>query len=599
VINNPTTHRNFLLFIAACITATACSSGGPANAPTVAPPSSSSSPGQEVPPSMLAYGGPRSLELGVQVSLQSNVTGLAASYSISPSLPAGLFIGASSGDIFGTPTSLSPATSYVITASNNAGSTTAALMLEVIAGSIFYSSPALASVGSPITPLIPSSVGTVNHFTVTPDLPTGLSIESTTGVISGTPTQVSNTASYRIIGLGQLSTIQFDLLLGVTDKSGSAATGYFRDSTVVGLGYRSGTFSGVTDAQGRYTYEIGQDITFSVGAIALGTAAAKSQITPVDLMQDGNGNSAYVLNVVRFLLMLDQDGDPTNGIQIAPETTAAAAHWTPIDFNSTDLPTTLATVISQAQTVDGGPHVLPDAGTALAQLANNYYCAYSGGFLGTYRDVAADAVHGLIAIAFTPDGRGNARVLDSATNQDILSNGLDGLSHLDGTFALNFDSSGTTNIRGSFSGPDVITGTYSRGDVSNSFTAARIGGSPGAHLRFTRGFAPLLADVQLTSFSVADADAAFNLTGYQYQLGKITTLSTAGSADPSVYFNRVTPFNGSVSSSGVTINIDGQTLSAAYRSENLLLSAGDPYDTDPSPFDQGESYFRMEGCQLN
>jgi len=46
-------------------------------------------------------------------------------------------------------------------------------------------------------------------------------------------------------------------------------------------------------------------------------------------------------------------------------------------------------------------------------------------------------------------------------NQDICSNGVDGLSQLNGTFALNFDSSGTTKLQGSFSGSDVITGSYS------------------------------------------------------------------------------------------------------------------------------------------
>jgi Putative Ig domain len=599
-VKNALMSRNLALFIAACITAMGCSGGsggGAANAPIVAPPSSPSGPPQSVPPSMLIYGVPRSLELGVQVSLAPNVTGVVTAYSISPSLPAGLSLDVNLGAISGTPTGLSPATSYVITASNTTGSTTASLMLEVIADAIFYSSPVTASVNSPIEPVIPRSTGTITQFTVTPDLPAGLSIDSTTGVISGTPTQVSDFASYQITGSGQLSPIQFDLLLGVTDKAGSAATGYFRDSTVAGLGYRSGAHSGVTDAQGRYTYEIGQTITFAVGAIALGTAPAKSQMTPVDLVTNGNGNSNYVLNVVRFLLMLDQDGDPSNGIQIAPDITAAAAHWAPVDFNTTDLPTALATVISQAQMVEGDPHYLPDAATAQAQLTNNYYCAYSGGFLGTYEDNTGNGSHGLIAIAFTPNGRGNARVLDFSTNKDIRSDGSSGLSQLDGTFTLNFDSLGATNLRGSFAGPDVITGTYSQGSLSTTFTAARIGGSPNAHLRFTGGFG-ITNGVYPSGFSVMDVDSALNLTGYQYQLGKITTISVNGS-DPAVYINKVTPFDGSISGSTATINIDGQSLSGNYLADNLLLRGGDPYDTDPSAFDQGSIYLSMEGCILN
>jgi hypothetical protein len=591
--------RNLSLFIAACVTAMGCSGGnggGSANVPVVAPPSSPSSPAQNLSPSGLDYGIPRSLEVGVQVGLVPGVTGVVTAYSISPSLPAGLSIDAHSGAISGMPTALSPATSYVITASNNTGSTTAAFVLEVIADAVFYSSPVVASVNSPMEPVTPRSIGTVTQFTVTPDLPAGLSIDSTTGVISGTPTKVSDFASYQITGLGQLSPIEFDLLLGVMDKPGAAATGYFRDSTVVGLGYRSGSHSGVTDAQGRYTYEIGQSITFTVGAITLGTAPAKAQMTPVDLVTNGTGNSTYVLNVVRFLLMLDQDGDPSNGIQIAPDMTAAAAQWAPVDFNTTDLPTALASVISQAQMVEGDPHYLPDASTAQAQLTNNYYCAYSGGFLGTYQDNSGTGSHGLIAIAFTPDGRGNVRVLDFSTDEDIRSNGLDGLSSLDGSFVLNFDSSDTTNLRGSFAGPDVITGTYSRGSRSTKYTAARVGGSPNAHLRFTGGFA-IRNGVYYSGFSVMDVDTAFNLTGYQYQFGNITTAFNGSS--PGVHFNKMTPLKGSIAGSTANIEIAGQSLSGNYLSENLLLRAGDPYDTDPSAFDQGSIFLVMDGCLLN
>jgi Putative Ig domain len=596
-VANPLITRNLSLFMAACLVGMGCSgSGGGLSGNTVALPNSPSTPAQNVPPISLSYGVPRSLELGVLVSLVPNVTGVTA-YSVSPSLPAGLSLDAHFGYISGTPTSLSPATSYVITASGNAGSTTVSVMLEVIADAVFYSSPVVASLNSPIPPVVPRSIGTITQFSVTPDLPSGLSIDPTTGVISGTPTQVSNFVSYQITGVGQLSPIEFDLLLGVMDTAGGAATGYFRDSTVAGLGYRSGSHSGVTDAQGRYTYEIGQNITFTVGAITLGAAPAKSQMTPVDLITNGNGKSTYVINVVRFLLMLDQDGDPSNGIQIAPDMTTAAAQWAPVDFNTTDLPTALATIISQAQMVEGDPHYLPDAATAQAQLTKNYYCAYSGGFLGTYQNSSGDGSHGLIAIAFTPDGRGNARVLDFSNNEDIRSNGLDGLSLLDGTFALNFDTPDNTNLRGSFSGTDVITGTYSQGSLSSEFTAARIGGSPNAHARFTGGFAARNNSYP-AGFSVMDVDTAFNLTGYQYQFGKITTLSSNGS-DPAVDFNKVTPFNGSISGSSANIAIAGQSLLGSYFSENLLLRDGDPYDTDPSAFDQGSIYLVMDGCLLN
>ena len=51
-------------------------------------------------------------------------------------------------------------------------------------------------------------------------------------------------------------------------------------------------------------------VTFSVGGVALGTVAAEEVITPVDLVPDGTTDTPAVQNIVRFLMMLDDDGDP-------------------------------------------------------------------------------------------------------------------------------------------------------------------------------------------------------------------------------------------------------------------------------------------------
>ena len=84
--------------------------------------------------------------------------------------------------------------------------------------------------------------------------------------------------------------------------------GVFRSDTVIGLGYVSGTHSGLTDTRGAFTYEVGQGITFSVGAVNIGAIPTpKALVTPVDLNAQGTGPSNRVLNVVRFLMMLDQD----------------------------------------------------------------------------------------------------------------------------------------------------------------------------------------------------------------------------------------------------------------------------------------------------
>ena len=93
------------------------------------------------PPSALSYT-PSSASgtVGTAItSLNPSVTGTVTSYSVSPALPFGLSLDASSGVISGTPTAVSASASYTVTATNGTGSTTAAVTIEVgaPAGSTF------------------------------------------------------------------------------------------------------------------------------------------------------------------------------------------------------------------------------------------------------------------------------------------------------------------------------------------------------------------------------------------------------------------------------------------------------------------------------
>jgi len=66
--------------------------------------------------------------------LMPTVTGAVAGYSVSPALPAGLGLDATTGTISGTPTTVAMPASYTVTASNSAGQTTAKLTLSVESG---------------------------------------------------------------------------------------------------------------------------------------------------------------------------------------------------------------------------------------------------------------------------------------------------------------------------------------------------------------------------------------------------------------------------------------------------------------------------------
>lgn len=116
--------------------------------------------------------------------------------------------------------------------------------------------------------------------------------------------------------------------------SPTVLTGVFMDSVVAGLDYLTETQSGSTNTAGEFQYLANQSITFSIGDIILGTTTAGPIITPLSLVEGAvDASDPRVLNIVRLLLTLDVDGDPSNGIEIS-STVRDAATGLSIDFAS-------------------------------------------------------------------------------------------------------------------------------------------------------------------------------------------------------------------------------------------------------------------------
>jgi len=158
----------------------------------------------DIAPSGLSYITPNIYTKGTAItSLSPTVSGgSVVSYSVSPSLPAGLSLNTTTGVISGTPTAVTTTASYTITATNTGGSTTKAVTItvnDVAPSGLSYTTPNIYTKGTVITSLSPTvSGGSVVSYSVSPSLPAGLSLNTTTGVISGTPTAVTSTASYTI-----------------------------------------------------------------------------------------------------------------------------------------------------------------------------------------------------------------------------------------------------------------------------------------------------------------------------------------------------------------------------------------------------------------
>jgi hypothetical protein len=354
--------------------------------------------------------------------------------------------------------------------------------------------------------------------------------------------------------------------------TGTTATGYFKDNNVSGLTYTSGDQSGVTDARGRFTYEVGQPVTFSIGGVTVGSATGKTVVTPVDLVSGGSSDTTAVQNIVRFLIMLDEDGDSSNGISIATSVQEAAADWSQVNFSTSDLESEVSSIITDATDADGGSHSLPTATTAQSHLEETMRCSYAGAYQGTY----------------TGDDRGVFGIMVDAQTGEASGAGYsipwDEVFYLTGSTPLSYDqnldfisgnvSTGAT-FQGSFSASGAVSGTWSdpyEGD-SGTFQGSRIGGALNAVYRFTGTYSG--DDNGLFAF---DVDAQNNITGVAY----------------SVLDDDLDNLTGSLSGTSLSITTDdGTTVSGT-----LNTTTGSLYGTWQST--GGDSgTFTGAGCRLN
>ncbi|QBQ39504.1 esterase-like activity of phytase family protein [Pseudoduganella plicata] len=110
-------------------------------------------------------------------------------------------------------------------------------------------------------------------------------------------------------------------------------SGTFLDSAVEGLDYVAGTAArATTTATGGFTCAAGETVSFSVGAINLGSAPCAATLTPLQLAGSKDASDTKVGNRLLALQLLDEDGEPSNGIRIAGEVRTALADKR-IDFD--------------------------------------------------------------------------------------------------------------------------------------------------------------------------------------------------------------------------------------------------------------------------
>jgi hypothetical protein len=360
--------------------------------------------------------------------------------------------------------------------------------------------------------------------------------------------------------------------------SSGVGLGQFKDSNTKGLNYVSGDLSGVTSEDGTFEFKIGGTVTFSVGAVELGTATGKAVMTPVDLVPDGSSSSPAVQNIVRYLMTLDSNGDPSDGITISSAVQEAAADWQPVAFGDGSFEAALSTSLAaanEADPVNALNRVITNAGAAQNHLESTLRCSYAGAYEGT----------------FSGDDRGSFGVLVDATSGEVRGvaySDIDQVSfELTGNSPITFDqnasfvsgniSSGAT-FSGQFDSVNALSGTWENAPDGGSYSGSRIGGAADAQYRFTGTFSSGAGSAP-EGLITLDINAANEVTGQVYD-----------SVD-----DVLSSLSGSVSGTDLTATVSGVVLVTGTLDREAGTLSGTWNDEQA-----GESgQFTGSGCRLN
>lgn len=260
-----------------------------------------------------------------------------------------------------------------------------------------------------------------------------------------------------------------------SQSSITTSTGVFIDSPVQGLNYVSGGESGITDAAGSFTYEIGQSVTFSLGGITIGTSVGADRLTPLSFVPLATDETnPVVTNILRFLQSLDDDNDPSNGITLIDAVRTQAAGLT-LDFDQSitafENDGAVQTAISELTALtSAGAHILVT--TSSAQI--HFNGTLIGFFVGDYSGSFIGDDSGTFMFTIAVDGTISGAGVGTDANFTVT-----GAVNSDGSAAAGNVSTGANFVM-QINQNGSVTGTWSNSLINESgtFTANKINPTP-------------------------------------------------------------------------------------------------------------------------
>ena len=401
------------------------------------------------------------------------------SVTYSGTLPGGLSLNASTGEITGTPSTASAAANYTITASNTCSNTTANVNITVLTkmASLSYTSATISACqNSAITSNTVASVtgsGTIT-YSISPSLPLGLSIDPNSGTISGTPSASSASASYTVTASNSCSSTTASVTIVVNATMSGTYTvgsgGNYATLTAAVAAYNSACLTGavvfsLTDASysGSETFPI--TINANTTASSSNTLTIKPATGITSTITGSNSSAIIKLNGADYVIIDGSNsGSNSRNLTISNSNTgvSSAVVWlasvaSPADGATNNIVKNIITTGNATTTTMAG---IISSGVTIGAVADspNNGNTYQNNLIST-------SYYGIVITGASATESSNSVLSNSISSiglQGIFASNQSGISISSNTIS-GVNSSTNINTAGIY-----ISGSYSGGSISEN-----------------------------------------------------------------------------------------------------------------------------------